>query len=103
MKHLRSAISKNIEDVEARWRTPIRIAGWFVIVGITTITGLYLTEPPPEFAPVWLPAHAAAPSSDAPAAGRIPMPDEVRGFYMTAHSAANPKLRSDLFAYAKRN
>lgn len=102
MKHLESGITKRIASLEARWRLPIRVAGWFVIFGIFTLTSLYLTEPHPDYAPVWLPVYAA--KAGAPeGVRRVPMPEEVRGFYMTAHSAANPKLRADLFAYAKRN
>src|SRR5690349_1207403 len=102
MRHLRSAISKSIEAIESRWRLPIRIAGWFVILGTSAIAALYLTEPPPDISPMMTPAHAAA-AAENPGVRRVPMPAEVRGFYMTAYSAANPKLRADLFAYAKRN
>ncbi len=102
MKHLESGITKRIETLEARWRLPIRVAGWFTIFGIFALTSLYLTEPYPDYAPVWLPVYAA--KAEAPEGVRhLPMPEEVRGFYMTAHSAASPKLRADLFAYARRN
>src|SRR5688572_24386682 len=102
MKHLESAVTKRLEFLEARWKTPILATGWFLILGTTLVTSLCLTQPSPDLAPRWLPAAAAAEEAD-PGARHIPMPDEVRGVYVTAHSAANPKLRADLFAYAKRN
>jgi len=101
MTHLESPITKRIEALERRWRVPIHVAGWFLILGLFTVTSLYLTEPHPEHAPSWLAVASA--SERAPDDGHIPMPEEVRGFYMTAHSAANAKLRADLFAYAERN
>lgn len=101
MKHLESPISKRIEALEARWRTPILAAGWFLILGTSLLTGLHLTSPHPDYAPEWIPIPSAA----AAEGGRrhVAMPEEVRGFYMTAHSAADPKIRAGLFAYAKRN
>lgn len=101
MKHLESDISKRIAAVEARWRMPIRVAGWFLILGTSVLTGLALTEPSLDHAPVW--GRVDAGFETAYGGLRVPMPEEVRGFYMTAHSAASPKLRADLFAYAKRN
>jgi len=101
MRHLESAISKWIEAVETRWKLPIRVAGWFIIFSVFGLTAMALTEPFPDLSPVWLPVYAA--QAEETGARHIPMPKEVRGFYMTAYSAAAPKLRADLFAYAKRN
>ena len=101
MKHLESGISKKIAALEARWRLPILAMGWFVILGTSALTSLYLTEPPADLSPVWFPVYAAEAKPDG--TKHVPMPDEVRGFYMTAPSAADPKRRSDLFAYAERN
>jgi len=101
MKHLESGISKKIASLEARWSLPIGVAGWYLILATTALTAMYLTEPYPDLSPVWLPVYAAEASESG--ARHVPMPDEVRGFYMTAYSAAAPKLRADLFAYAKRN
>ena len=101
MKHLESDISKRIASVEARWKLPIRVIGWYLILGTSALTVMYLTEPYPDLSPVWLPVYAAVERT--PSALHVPMPEEVRGFYMTAHSAANPELRRGLFAYAKRN
>jgi hypothetical protein len=101
MRHLESAISKSIASLEARWHLPIRVIGWFLILGTAMLTGLYLTEPGPDMSPVWFPVYAA--EAQVPEAFHVPMPKEVRGFYMTAYSAGAPKLRAGLFAYAKRN
>ena len=101
MKHLESGISRKIAKIEARWELPIHVMGWFLILGTATLTGLALTETPPDHAPVWFPVYAA--ERKIAGARHVSMPEEVRGFYMTAHSAAQPKLRADLFAYAKRN
>ena len=102
MRHLETGISKRIAAVEERWHLPIQAAGWFLIGGLTLIVAMDLTLPPPEirFVPV---VRAAETDDREDGVVRVPMPEEVRGFYMTAHSAANPKLRADLFAYAKRN
>ncbi|MEK7545747.1 MAG: putative glycoside hydrolase [Patescibacteria group bacterium] len=101
MRPLGSPISKKIASLEARWKTPILAIGWFLIIGTSTLTGLYLTETPADLAQVWLPASAG--ESGGSSVRHVQMPEEVRGFYMTAHSAASPKIRADLFAYARRN
>lgn len=102
MRHLESGIPERIATLETRWRAPIQAVGWFLVLGVTLIVAMDLTIPPPDivFAPS---ARAAGTEASDDGILRVPMPDEVRGFYMTAHSAANPKLRAELFAYAKRN
>lgn len=101
MTHLESPISKKIEALERRWRLPIHVAGWFLIFGTSILTGLYLTEPPADLTAAWIPADGRERRVEG--VRHMPMPKEVRGFYMTAYSAADPKLRSGLIAYAKRN
>lgn len=93
-------------SLETRWHLPIRVSGWFLILGTSALAALYLTVPAPDLSPAWLPVPvrtADAATAEAGGVTHVPMPEEVRGFYMTAQSAADLKRRHDLFAYAERN
>ncbi len=84
---------------------PLDVVGWTVIVGIAAVTSSVLADaavpnggPFVPVAPIRV-AHAFSVASY----DHVPMPEEVRGFYMTSHSAATPKIRQGLWEYAKRN
>lgn len=79
---------------------PLQAAGWFAIAGIAMPTALFLSTP-----------TVVEPSPPATASGaplhdgvqHLPMPEEVRGVYMTSHTAGAKPLRDRIVAYAERN
>ncbi|WKZ29247.1 MAG: putative glycoside hydrolase [Patescibacteria group bacterium] len=88
-----------------RWHAPIHALCWFVFAGTSLVLGLYFTAPSPDWAPMMFAgATSTAPlAAAANAAFHVPMPEEVRGIYMTAAKAASKTQRADLFAYVERN
>ncbi len=93
------------EMPDARWNAPIHAFSWFVFAGTAIVLGIYFTAPSPDWAGTMYAAATSTPplAESSNAVLHVPLPNEVRGFYMTAPSAASTPLRSSLFAYAKRN
>ena len=58
MKRLVVHIKRRYERLDARSQSFVSLVGWFVILNIALLTGLYLMEPTPDLAPVWLPVYA---------------------------------------------
>lgn len=122
MKNAGKVISLAVRNADAKWRLPIRLFGWLVIVVTFGATASNLLSPPsPDLDPV-IPIVRAADrkpvrfiaereTASLTAAGEpvnliishVPMPTEVRGFYMTSESAASKVLRTRLLDYAERN
>lgn len=99
-----NAVFAAVKQADARWRAPIRLCGWIAIGGIFGATVVYLTAPPAaDLDPIVPPARAAEQAPLSEGVRHIPMPSEVRGFYMTSYSAASEPLREGLLAFAKRN
>lgn len=97
-----------LAHIETSYRLPMHAAGWFVILGVSAVTAAALaTASPASFEVVFDASASGTPSVPAPSANsavkHVPMPDEVRGVYMTAHTAGSKALRDGLFAYIKRN
>jgi len=101
MDRQESAITKKLAALDERRHDLIRVLGWFLIFGTAALAGAYVSLPMSDHAPVWLPVYSA--SAKVSGVRHVEMPEEVRGFYMTAHSAGDAKLRKGLFDYAKRN
>lgn len=100
-------LNKKYEE-DRRFRKLTLSAGWVLIGAATLVVGTlfissmrYIDEVNPDV----LAVKRALASVQPPKvfAKHIPMPDEVRGFYMTSYSAASSKIRKRLIDYAKRN
>jgi hypothetical protein len=92
-------------QLEKRYFRPLQFFAWSAIGGVTMASSALFTVPatddllpPAAIQPVLRTAEEQRESAE-----HIKMPKEVRGFYMTSFSAASPKIRADLAAYAKRN
>lgn len=100
-----NALRRLLEPPNQRWRAPIRAFGWFAFAGTSAVLALYFTAPVPDgAAAVYGVTSPTSSPADAPyTVPHVPMPEEVRGVYMTAATAASLSLRSGLFAYVERN
>ncbi len=88
-----------------QWKKPIHVFSWVVFAGTSLVLGIYFTAPTPDWAAtLFATAMPTPPLAALPNAARhVPMPEEVRGVYMSASTAASPKLRTNIFAYLERN
>lgn len=97
--------ARRVLQTPSRWNAPIHAFSWFVFGGTSLVLGLYFTAPSPD----WSGMMYAAATSTTPlaaasnAAFHVPMPEEMRGIYMTAAKAASKTQRAELFAYLERN
>jgi hypothetical protein len=92
-------------DPNERWRAPIHACSWFVFLGTTLLLAIYFTAPVPDWAGmIYVPrADARGIGGKNASVPHVPMPEEVRGIYMTAAKAASRQARAELFAYLERN
>ncbi len=80
-------------------RPSLAAAGWLAVGGMSLASAVMMSVPLSELPSSAPPLHRV----ESPAAVHIETPKDVRGFYMSSLSAASPKIRAALFAYAKRN
>jgi hypothetical protein len=92
------------------WMITVHVLGWIAILGTASLAVASLLAPPSADLETIIPiVHRAKQQPLVQAAQavqgvqHIPMPAEVRGFYMTSYSAASKSLRADLLEYAERN
>jgi hypothetical protein len=76
------------------------VAGWLAIGGMTSAVVVHLAWTPPQ---ADVPNVLAERETETPTGPRVPMPEEVRGVYMTANVAGSKALRDRLTGYLKRN
>jgi len=93
---------------DKRFRMLTESAAWVLIGAATLTVGAlfissmrYIEGVNPDILAVKRVLASAGPAR--PIAKHIPIPEEVRGFYMTSYSAAVSRLRGNLISYAKRN
>lgn len=98
-------------DEDAKFRRLFQGSAWAAIGLATVMIGGHFVATM-RYVEAMDPKHlfvraSASPSADAPAPAvgprRVPMPDEVRGIYMTSHSAGSKPIRDGLVAYIERN
>jgi hypothetical protein len=94
-----------LQDPNVRWHAPIQACSWFVFLGTALLLGIYFTAPVPDWAgTIYVPhADAAVVEEKGAPVSHVPMPEEVRGIYMTAAKAASRQTRAELFSYLERN
>jgi hypothetical protein len=60
MRRLIAHVNRKFNRLETHEQSFVHVVGWFVILNIALLTGVYLMEPSPDLAPVWLPVYSAA-------------------------------------------
>jgi hypothetical protein len=101
---MRERLKRLVERIDRPMDGPIRLAGWAALALVILPPAAWLAAPKPEdrFASQVAPAPDMAPLPPEESA-HLPMPEEVRGVYLTSYTAASKPQRDRLIAYAKRN